>query len=718
MNQRVEGQDSTDMDPSNEQEQIEPGSQLLQAPPRQESTTDDIPGKFQEMPRIEKQSPELRSLLELQGHESEVQYQIVLQNHHDGICLVNEQGQVIVWNDAIACITGITTGEVQGKWIWDVQFQLMPEDRRTPETYEKLKTDLKDFLKTGRAPWSKQRLEREYLQSDGSRVYIEGQVYSIPTDKGFLLVSVSKDVSERKRVEQALIASEGLFRSTLDGLPAHIAIIDQGGTILAVNQAWKDYARENGGDLAKVNEGANYLEVSYNAKGANSAEGKSFFNGIRAVLSGQLDTFEMEYPCHSKNSERWFVGRVTRFPTGGSSRAVIAHEDISTRKVWEKALRQAHSQMTTLIEISRTIVSTLDLEPLLNLILLKLADVVRYSGAAIVTLESGVLVVQAYRGPELAEVPTDIQIDLEKFREIHRLIQTEQPFYIRDINDQPPILAEVCASLGQPKHLIQDFRSWFVVPLTVKEIQIGIMVVTHRQANYYNHSNREIVELFANHVAIAIQNAQLYRQAQISAVLKERNRLARELHDSVAQSLFSINLYANATSRALTAGRMEVALNHLKELQRSSGEAVADMRLLIFELRPPVLEEDGLVEAVRTRLLLVEARSGIQVNLQVEGTPQLPKTVETELYRIIQEALNNILKHAKATQVTVKMVSDKKQFQLMIQDNGAGFDPALVEKSGSLGYRIIQERAHRIGGTFRVETAPQQGTTVTIQLNW
>jgi PAS domain S-box-containing protein len=695
MTQRVESQNSSHIDPPDEQEQMQ-----------------------RQLADLERQNTELRNLLEMQCHESEKQYQIVLEKHHDGICLVNEQGLVIVWNEAIARITGMAVGEVLGKWIWDVQFQLMPEDQRTPKTYEKLKTDLINFLKTGQAPWSKHRLEREYFQSDGSLVYIEGHVYSIPTDKGFLLVSVSKDISERKRVEQALIASEELSRSTLNGLPAHIAIIDQKGTILAVNQAWKDFARENGGDPEKTNEGANYLEVSYNAKGTNSAEGTSFFQGIKAVLSCRLDKFEMEYPCHSKNRERWFVGRVTRFPSGGHPRAVIAHEDISARKIGEEAIRQAHAQLTALIEISRTIVSTLHLESLLNLILSKLAGVIRYSGAAVITLESGVLVVQAYRGPELAEVPTDIQIALSQFREIRRLIQTKQPFYIRDINDHPSILAEVCSSLDQPKQVIQEFRSWFIVPLIVKENLIGIMVVTHRQANHYNHSAREMVEMFANNVAIAIQNAQLYHQARISAVLEERNRLARELHDSVAQTLYSINLYANATSRALSAGRMNVVLNHLKELQRSSGEAVADMRLLIFELRPSVLEEDGLVEAVRSRLELVEARSGIKANLQVEGNPQIPKNVETELYRVIQEALNNIHKHAKATEVNVKIVRDHKRFQLTIEDNGSGFDPTLVEKSGGLGYQIIQERVHRIGGTFRVEASPQQGTALTIELNW
>lgn len=149
MNQRVEGQESSHIDPLDEQEQMEPGSHLPQTAALRESITSYIPLKVQEMQRqlvdLERQNTELRNLLKMQSHESEKQYQIVLEKHHDGICLVNEQGQVIVWNEAIARITGIAAEDVLGKWIWDVQFQLMPEDRRTPETIEKLKTDLKNL---------------------------------------------------------------------------------------------------------------------------------------------------------------------------------------------------------------------------------------------------------------------------------------------------------------------------------------------------------------------------------------------------------------------------------------------------------------------------------------------------------------------------------------------------------------------------------------------
>jgi PAS domain S-box-containing protein len=757
---------------------------------------------------------------------------------------------VILWNQALARITGLAAEDVLDKPIWDVQYQLMPTEQRTPEVYKSLKSSLLNFLKTGQAPWAKKLMEREYLRSDGSQTFVEGHVYAIETEKGFMLASVSQDISHRKRVEEALRASEeqfrtsienlldgfailsavrdnsnqivdfryeyinevgcrlnqltreqhigrnllelfptrirsGIFeqyvrvvetgeplvndgvffediygkqqrlgrfydyqavklgggvivtwrdvtervkyqqnllgaeelaRSTLDGLSAHIAIIDQDGTILAVNQAWRDFSAENGGDAEETNEGANYFLVSDHATGENSGEGKPFANGIRAVRSGWIDKFEMEYPCPSKERERWFVGRVTRFPSAKHGRLVIAHEDISERKFSEQALRRAHTQLTTMLEISQTVVSTLDLNALLDLILTKLVSVIRYSAAAVVTFEENTLVVQAYRGPMLPAEQAFIHIPVTKFREIRRLITSKQPIFIRDLNDHPSILAEINAALGITPYAIDRFHSWLVVPLVVKKVQIGFLVLIHRKANYYGRSAREMAQMFANHVAIAIQNAQLYHRAQASAVLEERNRLARELHDSVAQALYSISLYANASRKAMLAEKMDAVDKHLTELQRLSSEAVADMRLLIFELRPPVLEEEGLVEAIRTRLDSVETRSGILVDFYVDGEVRLNKAVETELYRVTLEALNNILKHAQATQIVVNISSDERRFNLTIQDDGKGFDASIFEKGGGVGIRNMQERVQKIGGVVRVDTAPGRGTTILIEV--
>ncbi len=539
-----------------------------------------------------------------------------------------------------------------------------------------------------------------------------GRVYAIKTEKGFILASISQDIRERKRVEQALQEAEEFARSTLDGLSAHIAIIDQDGTILAVNQAWRDLAGTNGGDGRKTGVGANYLLVNDQAEGANSSEGKPFANGIRAVLSGQIDTFEMEYPCYTMDRERWYIGRVTRFPSSGPVRAVIAHEDVSERKLEEDELRQAHNQLATLLEISQTVVSMLNLDALLTLILMKLARLIGYSGAAVVSLEQNILAVQAYRGPALPVEASLIRVPIVEVKEIRRLITSKQPFFIRDLNDLPHIKSEISAALDLNSQLIGRFRSWLVVPLVVQDIQIGIMVLTHRKVNYYDRSAQRMAQMFSNHAAIAIQNAQLYDRAQASAILEERNRFARELHDSVAQVLYSINLYANATYRALEADKMDVANNHLTELQRLSSEAVSDMRLLIFELRPPVLDEEGLVEAVRSRLESVETRAGIEVDFQVEGEPRLSKNIEAEAYLLIQEALNNILKHAHATRVSVKIICDQNRVLLAIMDNGKGIDSSAFEQGRGLGFRNIRERTRRIGGAFRVETAPDRGTAI------
>lgn len=138
--------------------------------------------------------------------------------------------------------------------------------------------------------------------------------------------------------------TEQFARFALDGLSTHIAIIDQDGTINAVNQAWRVFARANGGDEKKTSEDNNYLLICEQAEAGDSSEAKPFANSIRAVLHSRIDRFKMEYPCHSKGRRRWFIGRVTRFPSEGPPKAVIAHEDETEQKLGEEAL--SHAQAT------------------------------------------------------------------------------------------------------------------------------------------------------------------------------------------------------------------------------------------------------------------------------------------------------------------------------------------------------------------------------------
>ena len=138
--------------------------------------------------------------------------------------------------------------------------------------------------------------------------------------------------------------------------------------------------------------------------------------------------------------------------------------------------------------------------------------------------------------------------------------------------------------------------------------------------------------------------------------------------------MYSLSLYADATQKALQGKKVDKALDNLDELQKMVREAMLDMRLLIFELHPPILQKEGLATALRTRLESVEARSGIHTEYNVLDERRLPLEIETELYRIVQEALTNVVKHAKADHVSVSMHYYQDKFKLKVQDNGIGFD--------------------------------------------
>jgi signal transduction histidine kinase len=222
--------------------------------------------------------------------------------------------------------------------------------------------------------------------------------------------------------------------------------------------------------------------------------------------------------------------------------------------------------------------------------------------------------------------------------------------------------------------------------------------------------------LFADQAAIAIENARLHHQAEQLAVVHERQRLARDLHDSVTQTMYSLSLYANATQKALQREKIEKALENLDELQKMVREAMLDLRLLIFELHPPILQKEGLVTAIKTRMDSVEARSGIRTEFNVYNEKRLPVDIETELYRITQEALTNVVKHAKADHVSLSMHYYQDKFKLKVQDNGIGFDSSEASKSGGLGLKNIQERVQRMNGTITLESVPQTGTTMDITI--
>jgi signal transduction histidine kinase len=195
-------------------------------------------------------------------------------------------------------------------------------------------------------------------------------------------------------------------------------------------------------------------------------------------------------------------------------------------------------------------------------------------------------------------------------------------------------------------------------------------------------------------------------------VSEERNRLARELHDSVTQSLFSMTLISQALPRILEKD-VEQARERIDRLNELGRNALAEMRALIFELRPAALEDEGLATALRKHTAGFQARDGIAVELHIEGERRLPAALEEGIFRVTQEALNNVAKHARARQATVRLVIEDSHVELTVSDDGVGFSsPSPRAGRRTLGLTSMQERAALLGGTCTVQSDPGQGTTV------
>jgi len=180
-----------------------------------------------------------------------------------------------------------------------------------------------------------------------------------------------------------------------------------------------------------------------------------------------------------------------------------------------------------------------------------------------------------------------------------------------------------------------------------------------------------------------------------------------------------VTLFAEAARRLARAGDLERTEEYLGRLGETAQQALKEMRLLVYELRPSRLEEEGLVGALRERLSTVEQRAGVEAHLLAEGMEEieLPRAVEEGLYRIAQEALNNALKHAKASSVTVRIHRKEPDVvELEVADDGRGFDPEAVGDKGGMGLASMRERAERLGGTFQIISAPGEGTKVKVRV--
>jgi len=268
-------------------------------------------------------------------------------------------------------------------------------------------------------------------------------------------------------------------------------------------------------------------------------------------------------------------------------------------------------------------------------------------------------------------------------------------------------------SRTQPLCLIAGgVRAGIHVPIMLSDEVYGVLSVCYEQPHAFDDDDRRLIQALSRRASSAIQNARLYEHAQEVATVEERQRLARELHDAVTQTLFSASLIAEVLPR-IWARAPEQAGNRLQELRQLTRGALAEMRTLLVELRPAALMETPIEELLPQLVEAMIGRSRIPVELVMEGDCLLDPIEKVALYRIAQEALNNMAKHSRASRAEVRLTCGRDAVTLQISDDGCGFESGAALPN-HLGMSIMQERADAIGAKLTVESVPEEGTDVSV----
>jgi signal transduction histidine kinase len=261
--------------------------------------------------------------------------------------------------------------------------------------------------------------------------------------------------------------------------------------------------------------------------------------------------------------------------------------------------------------------------------------------------------------------------------------------------------------------MLRHYAAFLAVPLVLQGEVYGSLAFYYREPRRFADDEIALAVSLGDQAALAIDNARLRIQAAETAVAAERDRLARELHDAVTQTLFSASLIAEVLPRLWERDPAQAA-TRLAELRELTRGALAEMRTLLLELRPAALTETSLADLLNQLATGTMGRTRLPVTVRVEGEGALPPEIQVAFYRIAQESLNNVIKHAAATAVSLEFTRHEAAIELAITDDGCGFDPADTQ-SQSLGLAIMRDRAQQIGATLTIASAPDQGTHIRVR---
>jgi signal transduction histidine kinase len=377
---------------------------------------------------------------------------------------------------------------------------------------------------------------------------------------------------------------------------------------------------------------------------------------------------------------------------------------IENARLYE-ASRRWSRQLESLNEVSEALLTEADLDHLLDLATVRLRELLDARAVlTIVPAGEDQLTVQAASCDNGAEL-VGLRLDRQRSKAGRTLVR-QRPERIDSLIDDPEV--------DQTAPRLVEATAALYVPLVSQGRSVGVLAVYDRRGPdpRFSDADLRIAQAFANRAAVALELSERIGRKAVQSLLEgqelERKRLARELHDETGQALASILL-------GLKSLEQQVGPEPVAAIRELVGSALDNVRRLTVELRPPALDDFGLEAALERLTSLVGERSGIDIQLSVRSGVALPTDQQTAIYRIVQEALTNTVKHAEASSVSVVVTASRETVRLVVEDDGGGFDPSAV-REGALGLIGIRERAAVLGGRFELDSAPGDGTTIVVEL--
>jgi PAS domain S-box-containing protein len=613
----------------------------------------------------------------------------VIASTDDAIVVLDDQNRIVELNPVAQELIGSTAEQVSGRLVWEV-WPKWPDSGAFSET-EGYPGEMR-IARWGRLRTYEVRLFKVVDQREDTA----GRV------------ALLQDVTERRQMEQRLRDTSELLTKIFRTTCLMVAYMDTDFNIIRVNRAYAEADERKSEFFVGKNHFALYPDK----------ENEAIFR--RVVRTGEPASFQarpFEYPQHPERGvvyRDWDLEPV-KDSSGRVEGLVLSLVDVTERVEATLALQKMHDglerivgerthELQVLYDVAAVATGSLDLQVTLERSLERVLDVLPCQAGTIHLLDPTreELRLAAHSG-----VPASLVDQLDSVPAngglIGGVLEATGPVVRFDWARDP---------LAQPVASASDFEMHVATPMRARGQTVGVLSIFGAADQECDAEDLALLTSVGDHVGIAVENAWLQKRAEQAAVLVERERLARELHDSLTQSLFSLTLFAEVGRDMAKSGELDGIEQLIDEMDAITGQLIKDTRLMIYRMRPAVLDEEGLAGALRRRLGAVEERVGIEARVVVNTLIELSPAVEAELYHIGQEALNNALRHAEATSVTVRILSEREDLVLEVVDNGRGFDLDTVRDQGGMGLTNMRDRVEKLGGTLTILSEPGGGTTV------